>query len=256
MGDIFRRIEKKYIVSEHQYKKIKEKMEGFMKEDEYGKSTICNIYFDTNQYDLISHSITKPYFKEKVRLRSYNIPNEDSKVYLEIKRKYDGVVGKRRIEMKLSDFKAYLEDKDSLDSKNRQIKNELDYYFNMYNLKPAMYISYEREAYYQKDNSDFRLTFDSKILARNEDLNLENGSYGKDILGKEKYIMEVKTLGAIPMWFVEILDECKVIPGSFSKYGEAYTKFILKPNEVYLRNLASKAQEMKRRLYELKTCAV
>ena len=256
MGDIFRRIEKKYIVTEEQYKKIKEKMKENMAEDQYGKSTICNIYFDTNQYDLISHSINKPYFKDKVRLRSYNIPNEDSKVYLEIKRKYDGVVGKRRIEMTLAEFKEYMENKDSLKSNNKQIKTELDYYFKFYNLKPAMYISYEREAYYQKDNSDFRLTFDSKILARNTEMSLEKGSYGKDILGDGKYIMEVKTLGAIPMWFVEILDECKVVPGSFSKYGEAYAKFILKPNEDYLRSLAKQAQEIKARFYALKTCAV
>ena len=256
MGDIFRRIEKKYIVSEEQYKKIKEKMKENMVEDKFGKSTICNIYFDTEGYDLISHSITKPYFKEKVRLRSYNIPNEESKVYLEIKRKYDGVVGKRRIEMKLSEFKAYMENKDSLEVSNKQIKTELDYYFKIYDLKPAMYISYEREAYYQKGNEDFRLTFDSKILARNEDMNLEKGCYGENILGNQKYIMEVKTLGAIPMWFVEILDECKVVPGSFSKYGEAYTKFILKPNEAYLRNLAKQAEAMKARFYALKTCAV
>ena len=84
MADIFRRVEKKYIVSEEQYKKIKEKMKENMVEDKFGKSTICNIYFDTDRYDLISHSITKPYFKEKVRLRSYNVPSMKSKVFLEI----------------------------------------------------------------------------------------------------------------------------------------------------------------------------
>lgn len=230
MAEIFRRVEKKYIVNELQYHKIKEHILDHMKEDKYGKSTICNIYFDTDNYDLISHSISKPYFKEKIRLRSYNIPAPDSKVFLEIKRKYDGVVGKRRIEMKLSDFYKYINDSDSFESSNIQIKKELDYYFKLYNLKPAMYVSYKREAYYETNNSDFRLTFDSEIISREYDLNLEKGVYGKDILGKGKYIMEVKTLGALPKWFVNILNEASILPGSFSKYGEAYKEFILKPS--------------------------
>lgn len=229
MAEIFRRIEKKYIVNEIQYQKIKEKLLDHMSEDKHGKSTICNIYFDTEDYELISHSISKPYFKDKIRLRSYNIPTDDSKVFLEIKRKYDGIVGKRRIEMKLSNFDQYLKDKNSFKSNNKQIKNELDYYFNLYNLKPAMYISYKREAFYETNNSDFRLTFDSEIISREFDLDLRKGIYGKDILGKGKYIMEVKTLGALPLWFVNILNEEKILPGSFSKYGEAYKEFILKP---------------------------
>ena len=229
MAEIFRRIEKKYIVNELQYHKIKNMILEHMNEDKYGKNTICNIYFDTNRYELISHSISKPYFKEKVRLRSYNIPNKNSKVFLEIKRKYDGVVGKRRIEMTLEEFEHYLENSNSLEVYNKQIKTELDYYFKLYNLKPTMYISYLREAYYEKNNSDFRLTFDTDILARNFDLKLDHGNYGKDILEKGKYIMEVKTLGSLPLWFVNILNELHIIPGSFSKYGEAYQEFILKP---------------------------
>ena len=241
MADIFRRIEKKYIVNKEQYIKIKEKMKEYMDEDKFGRSTICNIYFDTEKYDLIKHSISKPKFKDKVRLRSYNVPNGDSKVFLEIKRKSDGVVGKRRIEMKLSDFYKYMKDSNSVENANKQIKTELDYYFKIYNLRPAMYISYEREAFYQKDNPDFRVTFDNEILARKNDLNLEKGSYGENILGENKYIMEVKTLGALPIWFVKILDEEKIIPGSFSKYGTAYQEFILKPEiekrKEYLTNI-------------------
>lgn len=229
MAEIFRRIEKKYIVNEIQYHKLKAKILDYMNEDNYGKSTICNIYFDTNDYKLISNSISKPYFKEKIRLRSYNIPNKDSKVFLEIKRKYDGIVGKRRIEMTLSEFENYLKNSNTLENSNKQIKTELDYYFKLYSLKPAMYISYSREAYYEKNNSDFRLTFDSNVLAREHNLKLDSSIYGKDVLGNGKYIMEVKTLGALPLWFVNILNELEIIPGNFSKYGEAYKDFILKP---------------------------
>ena len=227
MAEIFRRVEKKYIINKEQYEKLLPRLKEYMNDDQYGKSTICNLYFDSEQYDLIRHSITKPYFKEKVRLRSYNTPNKDSKVYLEIKRKCNKVVGKRRIEMTLNDFKKYLNNPKDLEHSNKQIKKELDYCFKFYNLKPSMYLSYERVAYYQKDNMDFRVTFDNNILARNYEFDLDKGSYGKSILKKGYYIMEVKTLGAIPLWFVNLINEIGIKPGNFSKYGEAYEQLIM-----------------------------
>lgn len=230
MADIFRRIEKKYIITEKQFESLKGKLNDYMLEDEHGKSTICNIYFDSRLYELISHSITKPYFKEKIRLRSYNIPNQDSDVFLEIKRKCEGIVSKRRIQMKLKDLNNYIVDKQSIKNKNEQIKTELDYYFDKYNLTPAMYLSYDREAFYQKNDRDFRITFDSNVIAREYDLNLDSKNYGNKILEDGKYIMEVKTLGAMPLWFVKILDNLEIMPCGFSKYGEAYTQLILKTN--------------------------
>lgn len=228
MAEIFRRVEKKYILNKEQFEMIKELLNDYVVQDEYGRSTICNIYFDTEDYELISHSITKPFFKEKIRLRSYNTPNKESTVFLEIKRKADRVVGKRRISMKLSDFNKYMKDTSAVENSNKQIKSELDYYFRLYNLSKKMFISYDREAFYAKNDKEFRVTFDSNIKARNYDLNLDEGVYGDNILDRDKYIMEIKTLGSIPMWFVKILDECEICPGSFSKYGEAYSKLVLK----------------------------
>lgn len=229
MVGFFRRIEKKYILTREQYLFFKEAIKEKMIEDEHGKSTICNIYLDTEQFDLIRHSITKPIYKDKVRLRSYNIPTLESNVYLEIKRKYDGVVSKRRMVMKLEQYYRYLNKNIKLEE--NQVIKELDYYFEHYKLKPTMFLSYYRRAYYDKENRDFRLTFDSHILARSYDLELEKGNYGIHILEKNKYIMEVKTLGAIPMWFVKLLDEAQIGPCGFSKYGEAYTQLILKNNK-------------------------
>lgn len=231
MAEFFRRIEKKYMITKNQYLRLKEIINKKMIEDEHGKSSICNIYLDTEQFDLIRHSITKPVYKDKVRLRSYNVPDMDSTVYLEIKRKYNGVVGKRRIEMKLREFYEYMNNKNSF-AEGGQVKRELLYYFQFYNLKQTMYISYDREAYYDKFDSDFRITFDSNILARNYDLELEKGIYGTNILEKDYYIMEIKTLGSIPIWLVKILDEFMLCPYSFSKYGEAYTQLVLKANDI------------------------
>ena len=230
MADIFRRVEKKYIITEAQYKVLKKALKDYMVEDEHGKSLICNLYFDSSLYELISHSITKPFFKEKIRLRSYNVPGKNSDVFLEIKRKCDGVVSKRRIGMKLFDFENYLNDKNSLEHQSRQIKSELDYYFDRYNLRPTMYVSYSREAFYQKDNMDFRITFDSNIIAREYDLNLDSENYGTRILENGKYVMEIKTLSSIPLWLVPILNELKIMPCAFSKYGEAYTQLVLGAN--------------------------
>ena len=134
--------------------------------------------------------------------------------------------------MVLQEFETYLENPEKIKHKNKQIKTELDYYFKFYNLEPKMYISYEREAYYEINNSDFRITFDKNILARNYDLSLEHGSYGENILSPELAVMEIKTLGVIPMWFVKVLDECKIQPCGFSKYGEAYTQITLQANNL------------------------
>lgn len=226
MANFFRRVEKKYIITKKQYLLLKEAIKDKMVEDEYGKSKICNIYFDTNQYDLISHSITKPIFKDKVRLRSYNLPQKNSTVYLEIKRKYDGVVSKRRTEIILEDFYQCHSIQNTKKEKS-QIEKELDYYYKFYNLEPAMFLSYDRVAYYDKDNKDFRLTIDKNIVARNYDLYIEKGNYGTKILNKDTLIMEVKTLGAMPIWFVKLLENFKIYPSSFSKYGEAYKMLIL-----------------------------
>lgn len=203
IAEFFRRVEKKYIITEQQYEYLKRKFTDIMIKDVHGKSKICNIYFDTDNYELISHSIEKPVYKDKIRLRSYNIPKKEDIVYLEVKRKYEGVVSKRRLQVKLKDVYEYFE-KDNLQTKDVQVKNELDYYFKHFNLKPTMFLSYDREAFYSKEDENFRITFDSNIIARNYDLKLEKGSYGFNLLEDKKYIMEIKTLGAIPMYFVDM----------------------------------------------------
>lgn len=231
MTEIFRRVEKKYIINEKQYLHLKGILSEKMVEDEHGKSTICNIYFDTDRFDLIRHSISKPYYKDKIRLRSYNIPNLESDVHLEIKKKCDGIVGKRRIQMSLKDYYKYISDNGQIQN-NNQVINELNYYFKFYNLEPKMFLSYYRRAYYEENNIDFRITFDSNIIARSYDLKLENGNYGENILEKDKCIMEIKTLGAMPMWLVKILDNLKISPSGFSKYGEAYKHLVLQANQI------------------------
>ena len=229
MAEFFRRVEKKYIINKKQFEIIQDRMQDKMIEDSYGKSKICNVYFDTPNYDLISHSIQKPVYKDKIRLRSYNEPTEKDSVFLEIKRKYDGVVSKRRIKLPLNEAYKYISG-EKIETKDVQVQNEIDYYFKYFNLHPTMFLSYDRIAYYDKNDSKFRITFDTNIIARNYDLALEKCDEGKPIFEEDKYIMELKTLGAIPLWLVDSLTEENIFPCGFSKYGEAYTQIVLNAN--------------------------
>ena len=231
MAEFFQRVEKKYILNSEQYNELIKVIESNLVEDEHGRSTIYNIYFDSDEYDLIKHSIDKSVFKDKIRLRSYNVPNDDSKVFLEIKRKYDGIVSKRRIKLPFKNCYSYIDNIEQA-SNNGQVEQELKYYFKLYKLKQKMFVSYNRKAFYDKNDKDFRITLDSNIIARDYDLKLEQGNYGTNILEKDNYIMEIKTLGAIPIWFVKYLDKIEACPSNFSKYGEAYKQLILEKRKV------------------------
>ena len=226
MAEFFERVEKKYALTKKQYEEFLKRIQNKVLPDSHGKSTIYNIYFDTNQYELIRNSIEKPIYKDKVRIRCYEVPNLDSKVFVEIKRKYDGIVSKRRICCTLREFYENRICQESLE--NKQVADELNYYFSLYNLKEKVFISYDREAFYDKNNPEFRITFDSNILARDYDLRLEKGNYGKRLIPENTHMLEIKTLGAIPLEYVKILSALRIYPSTFSKYGKEYCNLINK----------------------------
>src|SRR5574344_530455 len=220
--DKFRRVEIKYIIDENTYKKLKVMLKPYIKSDVYPKSKICNIYFDNDDYDLINNSINKPIYKEKIRLRSYNIPKSKDKVYLEIKKKYNGIVGKRRVETTLDNINNYIDN-------NKPINNsvnfkEIDTVIKRYDLKPKIFVAYDREAYIGIDNKELRITFDKDLRYRCLDLDLSLGDSGKLYFDKPMYIVEIKTLGAIPIFLSLILSDLSIYPTSFSKIGSIYLK--------------------------------
>lgn len=219
MIGIFDRIEKKYILNEQQFKNIKLKILEYMEIDKHhkGEYTISNIYLDTDNFDMIRKSLDKPIYKEKVRLRSYGIPNKKDKVFLEIKKKYKGQGNKRRIKLNLENAYKFINKEITI---NSQIGKELEYIINQNKLKPKIYIAYDRLAFQQ---NNFRITLDYNIRYRTEDIGLENGDSGR-LLNKDIYIMEAKATNAYPSWFIKILTEEKLYPNSFSKYGTIYKK--------------------------------
>lgn len=219
--NVFQRVEQKYLLDKNIKDLFLDKINQMVEKDPYFESTICNIYFDNDDNELIINSLEKPTFKNKVRLRSYNVPNLDSRVYLEVKDKYKGVVGKRRCKMQLKDFYNYI---DNGYVKDEQIMKELDYYFNYYKLKPFIFLAYDRQSYLGKGNKNLRITFDSNLRSRKDNLRLEYGDKGDYYFEDDKYIMEIKTLGSMPLWLTRILSELKIYPISFSKIGSIYSK--------------------------------
>ncbi len=222
--ETFERIEQKYMLDVNTYMKLRKMLDGYAQVDQYGKSTICNIYYDTPDHRLVRTSNEKPFYKEKVRVRSYGTPNEDSTVFVELKKKFDGVVYKRRVDMTLAQSEKFTQGGE-MPMKNPQIEKELAYCFKLYDqLRPMLFLSYERVAMYGIDDPNIRITFDSNVLYRDNVLDLSRGAWGKELLNKGDRIMEIKIAGSMPMWLVRMLDELKIYPTSFSKYGAAYKR--------------------------------
>lgn len=220
----FERYEVKYVLNRDQYKQLREKLQDKFEAEQYGKSTICNIYFDTPSHFLIRTSLEKPVYKEKLRIRSYGMPKPEDTVFIELKKKYKGVVYKRRETMELKGAERYLYQGESA-GKTTQITKEIDWFLTMHQaLAPSMYISYDRIAMYGKEDPELRITFDSNLVWRKEKLSLTDGIWGTPILEPGQRLMEIKILGAMPVWLANLLTELAIYPSSFSKYGKGYLK--------------------------------
>ncbi len=224
---IFARSEIKYKLTKSQHELLCEAMKNYMQQDEYGRHKISNIYFDTSDYKIIRHSIEKPKYKEKLRLRIYGEPSSESTAFIELKKKYNGIVYKRRILSSQNDACKYLISNKPL-SENSQIKNEIDYFMSKSGeLLPRVYLSYEREAYFCNTDENLRMTFDFNIKMRDSEVSLSASENDVDVLDKNYVLMEVKTLNGLPFWLVNFLSENKIYKTSFSKYGTGYEQFIL-----------------------------
>ena len=223
---VFERYELKFLLTEEQKKKVLHAMEPYMALDQYGRTVIRNIYLDTDHYRLARHSMEKPAYKEKLRIRSYDRAEPGSTVFVELKKKYKKIVYKRRISLPEEEAMKWVLGERSCHT-DTQISEEVDYFLKYYEfLRPVAFLSYEREAFYSKDQSDFRVTFDDTILCRQEDLSLESEVYGTPLLPKGQILMEIKCSGGIPMWMTRVLSEEHIYKTSFSKYGTAYQTMI------------------------------
>ncbi len=224
--DVFQRIEVKYLLSDMQYTELRKRLETMAAVDSYGKTSILNIYFDTPDYKLIERSLEKPVYKEKLRLRTYGVADDDTNAFIEIKKKYKGVVYKRRISMPYSQAIDYLVD-GKRPKERSQISDEIDYFLKYYKgIRPAMAISYDRIAMAGIEDPELRITFDTNIRWRTDKLSLKEGNKGKDILLPGQHLMELKIAGAMSIELAKILDELNIRKTSFSKYGKGYVDYM------------------------------
>ncbi len=220
--DVFRRRELKFLLDPRQRQRVEDELARRMVPDRYGRSTICSLYYDTDDYRLIRHSLAKPPYKEKLRLRSYGQIAPGDKVFLEMKKKYKGIVYKRRIKVTQAQAFAFMEREAPL-PKDSQIARELVYFRDHYpQLSPKVCICYERLAWADPEGKGFRVTMDWDIRYRTADLDLTHPTDGERLLAPELSLLEVKASGGIPLWMTELLSREGIHKQSFSKYGRVY----------------------------------
>lgn len=224
--DVFCRKEKKYMLSPAQYQHMRQGiMARNMMPDEFGLHTIASLYYDTPEFYLINHSLEKPIYKEKLRLRAYGsqvLP--DDTAYVEIKKKFKGIVYKRRIALPLPEAVDGLA-KGQFSEDHGQIGREINWFLRRYDVRPACWLGYEREAFFS-ETEDVRITFDENIRFRASGWDMTTPPQGQRLLQQDCYLMEVKVPFAIPLWLVQLMNECGAASRSFSKYGTAYSQYL------------------------------
>lgn len=219
----FQRYEKKYLLTPEQYGFLRERLGEYMEPDEYGQYTIFNIYYDTPDFRLIRTSLEGPVYKEKLRMRSYGVPGEEG-VFVEIKKKFRGVVYKRRVVMDPQEAADYLAGRGC--AQEGQIRREIDWFLDYWKPEPKVFLAYEREALAGRADGDLRVTFDTGLRWRAGDLDLRLGGAGEPLLPPDRVLMEVKIPGTAPVWLGHMLSEGKIFPTSFSKYGLCYRQHL------------------------------
>jgi len=221
--NVFKRVEQKYLLNEEKFLLLQDMLHKYFFKDKYYESSIFNLYFDNTNNDIIINSIEKPKYKDKIRVRSYGKVKNNDMVFLEMKQKYNGVVYKRRVNFTFSEYKNYIK-KGILSSNDNQMLREIDYYIKYYHLKPYVFVGYDRLSYYSKEDKNFRVTFDTNLRSRFNDLRLVDTKENKLYFDEKMYIMEVKSLYGLPLWLIKVLSSNGIYPVSFSKVGSIYKK--------------------------------
>ena len=223
---VMKRYELKYLLDGAQTDFLVKSLEGHMKLDQYGRTSIASLYYDTPNYQLIRASVEKPPFKEKIRLRSYGLATRESPVYLELKRKAYGIVYKRRVQSTIPLVNKFFAGSGDICAPG-QINREITYFRDYYKtLVPACLIIYDREAFFEP-GGDLRLTIDHCPRYRTDHLDLTSSMDGLPLRPPGHTILEIKVQEAMPLWLTHILDEGQIYKNSFSKYGDAFRQQLL-----------------------------
>ncbi len=232
--NVFRRYEKKFPMDADTVERLLPTLRQHMEPDKFcvnGQTYhICNLYFDTPGNDVIRESLQHPYYKEKLRLRSYGPPRSpDAPVFLELKKKVNGIVTKRRSKLCYGEAITFLDSgriPSGADYMQRQVLEEIRYYLSHKDVTPTTLIRYDRMAWFDRSDSSFRLTFDSNLCHQRGQIALPSAGAGSLLFPPEFRLMEVKVSNAYPLWFARLLSEENIRRHSFSKYGAAYKAYL------------------------------
>ncbi|MGX4764213.1 VTC domain-containing protein [Holzapfeliella sp. JNUCC 72] len=222
---VFERKENKYLLTYDQCNRFKEDLERYMLADQFGKHTISSVYYDTDNFKFINHSMKKPDYKEKFRVRQYGQFNPNGQFFLEIKKKVRGIVYKRRLTLSYNDYLLFKlnREMDLNYASHPQIAREINWLFNSNpDLHPRVAIMYDRLSYFCHEQPEFRVTFDENIRFRDTNIDLEQGTHGERVTNHFDVLMEVKAMGAYPIWFSYLLTKHGITKGKFSKYAYVY----------------------------------
>ena len=231
----FKRIETKYVVAKADLANLIEDLKIYLVEDDYPTSTISNIYFDTEQFDMIQEDGQGTKRKEKIRMRTYlNQVQPDSQVFLEIKSKDRADVGRKHRLLSTPQSITQFMTKGQLDSsiKDRMMIEKIQQLQEEYQqaIIPRMYIYYDRFSLKEKKEisgfpyNKIRITIDQNLTYRDENVSLFSGKDGFPLLNEDIVIMEIKAPGRKPQWLQDILDQYGLVEQKFSKYSCAYHK--------------------------------
>ena len=222
---VFQRKEIKYRVSKTTIDSFLTQVQNYFESDERGTTLVSSLYFDTRENAIISRSLEKPTYKEKLRIRAYGQTTDDSEVFIELKKKFKGIVYKRRVSASLSDALLFMAGSDlELDDRNYlEIKSCRDRYIDR-DLAPKMIIATNRISLFSNDGSDIRMTVDLDARYKTTDLDLRSTEDFEMLLGDDECILEIKAAKFMPRWLVDALKDNDMYPQSCSKYGLAHTK--------------------------------
>lgn len=223
----FKRYEKKYVLQKEQYRIFMDIAGEHLVPDEYHKSLVCSIYYDSDSYSLIRHSIDGPVYKEKIRLRSYGVPETTGTAFVELKKKYKGVVYKRRIQTDPATAEAWLAGRAAAPEES-QTSREIDWFLKTNPVVPKAFIGSDRLSWVDREEPELRFTFDESIRWRTDKLSLMEGDSGEELLKDGSVLMEIKIPEAAPLWLARLLSDEEIFPTGFSKYGNCYKENILK----------------------------
>ncbi len=234
--DTFNRKEVKYRLRGPQREAMMRAVASHLPESAFGRTRVSSVYLDTPERSVIARSLEKPLYKEKLRVRWYGSARlaEADAAFIELKKKFKGIVYKRRLETSPGAAQAFLKGASCVEleetalspadadpcSHRFQIAREMDASrLRMGDVRPSALITCDRLSFGTDEAADaLRITFDDHLRA----VGLFASEGSVPLLTDADAVMEVKCLGAYPFWLVDALNEVQAHPRSFSKYGSFF----------------------------------